>query len=131
MFASSQNNKENANEDMSAIKQTKYACPYCQELLTEDELWAHCPRYHGDENKLQVCPICAAQGDKSLKGDKTWGYSSHLHYKHGPPQETKGDEKAPTYAFSLVIIQHPTTQKFVLVKEGCKQGYVILLSFKF
>ncbi len=110
-----------------------FACPYCnQNGFTEDELWSHCPRYHGDENVTKVCPICAKRNkDVHEKGDVYYGFSSHLHYKHGPPsrrtnKEIEQEERSmnmPTYSFALVVVQHPVTQKFVLVEECCKQGY--------
>jgi len=71
-----------------------------------------------------VCPICVAKSnDSKPKGDDTWGYSSHLHNKHGPPQVEHGNPHLPTYAFALVVCQHPETKKFLLVREGCNQGW--------
>jgi len=117
-------------------QQPRFECPYCQQLLTEDELWLHCPRYHGDENKKMICPICTYHQKINGKpisnvpvGDDTWGYSSHLHFKHGPELRkrlsdppSKTNPNAPTYAFALVVCQHPNG-KYLLVKEGCKQGW--------
>jgi 8-oxo-dGTP pyrophosphatase MutT (NUDIX family) len=118
-----------------------FTCPYpnCRTSgLTEDELVEHCPRYHYNENVKMICPICTHYkiGDyNNPQGVKGWGYSVHLHNSHGPVgrknQAMSRDEKvreeraqnAATYAFALVIVQHPVTKKFLLVEECCAQGY--------
>lgn len=69
---------------------------------------------------------------KKKVGTLHWGYSSHLHKEHGPEarkiaEEIKSgkhpkNENAPTYAFALVVCQHPD-KKFLIVKECCKKGW--------
>ena len=108
----------------------QYACPSCHHSgLNEDQLWYHWAHVHGrDQADLFACPICTTlYGDTSLVGDMTWGYGNHLFHSHGPPARKAAQpgvsRKHPTYGFSLVIIQHPTTKKFVLIEEGAQQGW--------
>ncbi len=116
----------------------RYQCPYnpyCrpnehEQGFTEDELWEHCPRDHGRENRLMICPICVHKGlGNEPKGDRTWGYSSHLHSKHGPESEKikqkqlEREGQLPTYSFALVVCRHPQTKKYLLVEEGCSVGW--------
>lgn len=104
----------------------RYACPYChQEGFTEDELVAHCPRYHGDENALMVCPICVAAGRPAVPvGIETWGYSVHLRHEHGTVPHPRIRPQTSTL-FSLVVCRHPETGQFALVHECCKQGWYL------
>ena len=118
----------------------RFACPYAacpshvhKTLFSEDELCQHCLVEHCRENSLQICPICQLRNnDHTLKGSRTWGFSTHLQLDHGPKarpearQKTEQEEKAsnkPTYAFALVIVRQPTTGKYLLVEECCSQGW--------
>jgi len=59
-------------------------------------------------------------------GSTAWGYSNHLFLKHGPPVRRPVPEvnhNAPTHMFSLVVVQHPDTGKFLIVEEGCGKGW--------
>jgi hypothetical protein len=116
----------------SPHKEPRFMCPYdpnCnQQGFTEDELWLHCPKVHGRENRKMVCPICVHYGgSREPQGSDTWGFSSHLHHSHGPELEQERQiEKGlrmPTYTFALVICRHPQTGKYLLVEEGCQQGW--------
>lgn len=47
-------------------------------------------------------------------------------YEHGPAVEDKVSEKKSgfkTFGFSLVVVRHPKTKEYLIVKEGCKQGW--------
>ncbi|KYO26168.1 E3 ubiquitin-protein ligase RNF125 isoform A [Alligator mississippiensis] len=37
---------------------TRYACPFCQCELDEDDLMDHCLTYHRSERRAVYCPIC-------------------------------------------------------------------------
>ncbi|XP_044858796.1 E3 ubiquitin-protein ligase RNF125 [Mauremys mutica] len=37
---------------------TRYACPFCQCELHEDDLMDHCLTYHRTERRAVYCPIC-------------------------------------------------------------------------
>ncbi|KAL9653842.1 hypothetical protein ABK040_012903 [Willaertia magna] len=120
-------------------KELTYCCPYtgCYEKnkqeYSENDLVNHCITVHCRENSKQVCPICTIRNrDDSLKGSRTWGFSTHIYYEHGE-QATKEQkeknkikeykEKQPTYAFALVVVRNPLTGKYLLVEESCNQGY--------
>lgn len=107
-----------------------FACPSCDMAgLDEDALWYHWAQVHGRDHPEQfVCPICYTKYDNARpQGDPTWGFGNHLFHNHGPPtrrpQAPDVSRKHATYAFSLVIIQHPTTKKFALVEEGAQAGW--------
>jgi len=92
----------------------------------EDMLWEHWIQAHGRENVTLICSICTANGAKpKLVGNMTWGFGNHLLHKHGPKirqPKPKVNSDAPTFAFSLVICQHPNG-KYLLVEEGCNNGW--------
>jgi len=108
-----------------------YKCPLCKEKVTEDELWIHWSAVHYSSSLTLVCPICVKQSNNTkAQGNLTWGYSSHLHHKHGPVLNlknylnlTKVESDAPTYGFALVVCRHPDKQHYLLVEEGCEQGW--------
>ncbi len=57
----------------------------------------------------------------------TTALSTHLSsYDHGPAIEDKETEKKTgfkVFGFSLVVVRHPKTKEYLIVKEGCKQGW--------
>lgn len=117
-------------EEPQDLELDLYTCPACEQGgLSEDALWYHWAHVHGrDAPKYFVCPICYVRhDDASRKGDPSWGFGNHLFHNHGPPMRKPtmpgADRTNPTYAFSLVIIQHPKTKKFVLVEEGANAGW--------
>ncbi|EFC43383.1 predicted protein [Naegleria gruberi] len=109
------------------------SCTHSGQTFSEDELITHCLQVHCRENTKQVCPICLKRDlDDSLKGSRQWGFSTHIYNEHGfkaTPEQRKKDEidyqnsLKPTYSFALVIIRNPVSGKFLLVEEGCSQGW--------
>eukprot|EP01080_Neovahlkampfia_damariscottae_P008522 gene8522-346_t len=102
-------------------------CPCCYvNGFTEDELWYHYPKFHGDEFFFAKCPICIANNSKRChekKGNESWGFSSHIFLEHGPDSRIeKKREMNDVYSFSLVICRHPNG-KYLLVQEGCSVGW--------
>lgn len=103
-------------------------CPYCfLDGFTEDELVQHWSLWHGNENEKLICPICILQkrpDSREKKGSDTWGFSEHLFQQHGEASRKKPENfKNPTWSFALIICQHPISKKFVLIEEGCGQGW--------
>ena len=72
------------------IAEQKYSCPYCKEKYTEDELWEHCPRYHGNENVKKLCPICVHQYELDVKRGKSKSNPSDPRVKvfHSSPKKS-------------------------------------------
>jgi 8-oxo-dGTP pyrophosphatase MutT (NUDIX family) len=117
-------------EEPQDLELMTFDCPGCSQTgLHEDALWYHWAQVHGRElPRNLVCPICSVLfGDSTQHGDPTWGYGNHLFHHHGPPSRKAFpagmSRKHPTYGFSLVIIQHPTTKKFALIEEGAQAGW--------
>lgn len=107
-----------------------YQCPECKkDGLHEDALWYHWAQVHPRKGPEKLpCPICTARyGDATPQGDPSWGYGNHLFHNHGPHSrkavQPGVSRKNPVYQFSLVIIQHPKTKKFVIVEEGANAGW--------
>ena len=102
-------------------------CPCCYVTgFTEDELWYHHPKCHGDEFFFARCPICIAQKTKGCdakQGSRSWGFSAHIFHGHGPDSRLiKKPEYNDVYSFSLVVCRHPNG-KYLLVQEGCSAGW--------
>lgn len=54
------------------------------ELFSENDLVQHCLQHHSRENSKQICTICEQRHhDRSLKGSRDWGFSTHLYFEHG------------------------------------------------
>ncbi|KAG2379396.1 hypothetical protein C9374_007535 [Naegleria lovaniensis] len=120
-----------------------FPCPYenClshqqqqdHSLFSENDLVKHCLQHHARENSKQICTICDLRNnDRSLKGSRDWGFSTHLYFEHGEmatPEAKRKEEiqqemsSKPTYSFALVIVRQPSTGKFLLVEECCSQGW--------
>jgi len=108
-----------------------YECPLCSKKQTEDELWEHWNAEHYIDNKTYICPICIKEhDDKKPQGSLSWGYSNHLHHKHGPILNLTKllaldtvSSKEPTHGFALVICRHPDKKRYLLVEEGCNNGW--------
>lgn len=107
----------------------EYSCPKCDvKLYNGDDMWLHWIEHISEpSDDIIKCPLCKDKISKSLKG-----FSDHLNAYHSPnlrlphPNKSSIDRaKYVTYGFSLVIIQHPETKKFVIVEEIASLGWYI------
>lgn len=109
------------------IKIIKYPCPKCDIKLNSDNMWLHWINHISEPLDISSCPLCNESLPRNPKG-----FSDHINTHHSPslrlpnPRKNFTDRsKYITYMFSLVIIQHPITKKFVIVEEIASLGWYI------
>jgi ADP-ribose pyrophosphatase YjhB (NUDIX family) len=92
-----------------------YTCPYCNcSSLSFSQLYNHVPLYHTNEKALSTkCQIC----ERSVRN-----YAVHLHEDHDNEHQ-QGRSAAPLYAFSLIVCQRKSDQRFLVVQEAGSMGF--------
>jgi len=92
-----------------------HTCPYCKcSSLSFSQLYTHVPLYHTNEPALSIkCEICRRL---------TRNYAVHLHEDHDQEHQQR-PTATPLYAFSLVVCQRKSDNRFLVVQESASSGF--------
>jgi hypothetical protein len=92
-----------------------YTCFYCQwSSLSFSQLYVHVPLYHTNEGSVSgKCEICKRSSNH---------LGVHLIEDHIEKDKT-GPKATPLYAYSLVVCQRKSDQRFLVVQEAGSMGY--------
>ncbi|CAF1102029.1 unnamed protein product [Didymodactylos carnosus] len=101
-----------------------YTCPICQWPMSFDQLYDHIPLYHTNDTSIRSaqCIICQRNVRNypvHLREDHTELHSNKAIFNTSAKERVA----APLYAFSLVVCQRKSDQKFLVVQESGAQGF--------